>query len=231
MTRNAKVDVRHLVRSTTATVALVAGGCLLISGTTAETAAGEGANDSTKNETWIEKTYVVGPEASAKDDAQKHADVEPGKDGKSTAASKNSKKPNEKGKSTPNAFRPGPKYEKKYDANEQLDIYGGKSAVEPPRPLLEIGRQQYTSGILDESSTLLGKLNPLLPGLAVYGDWRTAVAYNKNNGKDIVQVATRLIDYCGLSPRATGRNRGVRKRVRRWPGSWPNGGSWASGAP
>ena len=180
------------MRSTTATVALVAGGCLLISGTTAETAAGEGANDSTKNETWIEKTYVVGPEASAKDGAQKHADVEPGKDGKSTAASKNSKKPDEKGKSTPNAFRPGPKYEKKYDANEQLDIYGGKSAVEPPRPLLEIGRQQFTSGILDESSTLLGKLNPLLPGLAVYGDWRTAVAYNKNNGKDIVQVATRL---------------------------------------
>ena len=35
-------------------------------------------------------------------------------------------------------------------------------------------------------------MNPLLPGLAVYGDWRTAVAYNKNNGKDIAQIATRL---------------------------------------
>jgi hypothetical protein len=35
-------------------------------------------------------------------------------------------------------------------------------------------------------------LNPLLPGLAVYGDWRTAVAYNSNNGKDIAQIATRL---------------------------------------
>ena len=67
-----------------------------------------------------------------------------------------------------------------------------KSAVEPPRPLLEIGREQYTSGLYDESSTLLGKLNPLLPGLAIYGDWRTAVAYNKNNGKDIAQIATRL---------------------------------------
>ena len=67
-----------------------------------------------------------------------------------------------------------------------------KSAVEPPRPLLELGRQQYTSGIYDESSTLLGQLNPLLPGLAIYGDWRTAVAYNNNNGKDIAQIATRL---------------------------------------
>lgn len=192
MTRNAKVNVRHLVRSTTATLVLVAGGHLLTSGSTAQTAEGKSTRDPTKNETWIEKTYVVGPEAGAKNDVQKHTEIEDGKNGKSTKAPKNSKKPGKKGKSTQNAFRPGPKYEKKYDANEQLDIYGGKSAVEPPRPLLEIGRQQYTSGILDESSTLLGKLNPLLPGLAVYGDWRTAIAYNKNNGKDIAQVATRL---------------------------------------
>ena len=67
-----------------------------------------------------------------------------------------------------------------------------RTAVEPPRPLLELGRQQYTSGAYDESSTLLGKKNPLLPGLSIYGDWRTALAYNKNNGKDIAQVATRL---------------------------------------
>nr|MCH9766097.1 hypothetical protein [Alphaproteobacteria bacterium] len=52
--------------------------------------------------------------------------------------------------------------------------------------------QQYTSGAYDSSSTLLGELNPLLPGLSVYGDWRTAVAYNNNNGKDVAQVATRL---------------------------------------
>lgn len=93
---------------------------------------------------------------------------------------------------TKGAFRPDPQYGKKYDAKGQEDIYGGKSAVEPPRPLLEIGREQYTSGLYDESSTLFGKLNPLLPGLSVYGDWRTAIAYNKNNGKDIAQIATRL---------------------------------------
>ena len=90
------------------------------------------------------------------------------------------------------AFRPDPQYDAKYNAQRQVDIYGAKSAVEPPRPPIELGRQQYTSGLYDESSTLLGKLNPLLPGLAVYGDWRTAVAYNNNNGKDIAQIATRL---------------------------------------
>ncbi len=89
-------------------------------------------------------------------------------------------------------FRPDPQYETSYNAQGQVDVYGAKTAVEPPRPLLELGRQQYTSGAYDASSTLFGKKNPLLPGLAIYGDWRTALAYNKNNGKDIAQVATRL---------------------------------------
>jgi hypothetical protein len=89
-------------------------------------------------------------------------------------------------------FRPDPLYEGMYNAQGNVDVYGAKSAVEPPRPPIEIGRQQYTSGAYDESSTLLGEKNPLLPGLAVYGDWRTAVAYNNNNGKDIAQIATRL---------------------------------------
>lgn len=89
-------------------------------------------------------------------------------------------------------FLPDPQYDKGYSADEQHQIYGGKREVDPPRPPIEIGRQQYTSGLYDESDTLLGAKNPLLPGLAVYGDWRTAVAYNSNGGKDIAQVATRL---------------------------------------
>jgi len=241
VTRNAKVNLRNLVRSTTATIALVAGGYLVISGSTAEPAVGESTTNPSKNETWIEKSYLAGPESDAKNDAQEQADTEADnngdkngkdiekvaaskssdnsrknetsieesflagpksddkedaqeqdrKDGKSTAAKKDSKSQKED-KAVQNAFRPGPTYESKYNADEQLDIYGGKSAVDPPRPLLEIGREQYTSGLYDESSTFLGKLNPLLPGLAIYGDWRTAVAYNKNNGKDIAQIATRL---------------------------------------
>ncbi len=89
-------------------------------------------------------------------------------------------------------FLPGPQYDKNYDAKGNVDIYGAKTVVDPPRPPIELGRQQYTSGPYEESSTLFGQLNPLLPGLAVYGDWRTAVAYNSNNGKDIAQIATRL---------------------------------------
>jgi hypothetical protein len=89
-------------------------------------------------------------------------------------------------------FRPDPQYDVDYEAEAQADVYGAKSAVEPPRPPIEFGRQQYTSGEYDESSSLLGEKNLLLPGFAVYGDWRTAFAYNQNNGKEIGQVATRL---------------------------------------
>ena len=108
------------------------------------------------------------------------------------ASAKNSGQSGKQDKMAPATFRPDPQYDAKYNAEGQVEIYGGKSPVEPPRPPIELGRQQYTSGLYDESSTLLGKLNPLLPGLAVYGDWRTAVAYNNNNGKDIAQIATRL---------------------------------------
>jgi hypothetical protein len=108
------------------------------------------------------------------------------------AAAESSSEPRKEDKLIQDAFRPDPQYDAKYNAQGQVDIYGAKSAVEPPRPPVELGRQQYTSGLYDESSTLLGELNPLLPGLAIYGDWRTAVAYNNNNGKDIAQIATRL---------------------------------------
>jgi hypothetical protein len=145
MTCDARGNHRTRTGTTSATIALVAGGYLVVSGMAAELAAGESTHKPDKNETSIEKS-----------------------------------------------FRAGPQYDTKYNAEEQADIYGAKSAVEAPRPLLELGREQYTSGLYDQSSTALGELNPLLPGLAIYGDWRTAVAYNKNNGKDIAQIATRL---------------------------------------
>ena len=107
-----------------------------------------------------------------------------------TADSEADARSTEKGKG--DLFRSDPQYEANYNPQVQVDVYGAKTAVEPPRPLLELGRLQYTSGAYDESSTLLGEKNPLLPGLSIYGDWRTALAYNRNNGKDIAQVATRL---------------------------------------
>ncbi|MBS0252744.1 MAG: hypothetical protein JSR78_16945 [Proteobacteria bacterium] len=190
-------NMRSYAGTATAVAALIAGGNLMISGSPAETMPVEERNDvreqddfeassrdgssarqpdgKRRNETIVPKQYLGADVASAAD-APTKADV----------------KQHKKKNATKGAFRPDPKYSKKYDAKGQSDIYGGKTAVEPPRPLLEIGREQYTSGIYDESSTLFGKLNPLLPGLSVYGDWRTAIAYNKNNGKDIAQVATRL---------------------------------------
>ena len=99
---------------------------------------------------------------------------------------------NRKAEEKQDIFLPGPQYEKAYDAKAQVDIYGAKTTIATPRPPIEIGRPQYTSVAYDPSSTLLGELNPLMPGIAVYGDWRTAIAYNNNNGKDIAQIATRL---------------------------------------
>ncbi len=89
-------------------------------------------------------------------------------------------------------FRPGPQYDKNYNAEKNVDVYGAKKEVAPPRPLLELGREQYTAGEYNPESSFLGQNNLLIPGLAVYGDWRTAVAYNQNNGKDIAQIATRV---------------------------------------
>ncbi|WP_409560746.1 hypothetical protein [Hyphomicrobium sp. MC8b] len=199
MTSAVKGNLRSYAGTATAIAALIAGGNLMISGSPAETILSEERNDAR------ERDDVEG--ASGKETSEWQPEIKrpnetivpkqylgaavPG-DGKANAPTETNSKPRKKKTSTKGAFRPDPQYNKKYDAKGQADIYGGKTAVEPPRPLLEIGREQYTSGIYDESNTLFGKLNPLLPGLSVYGDWRTAIAYNKNNGKDIAQVATRL---------------------------------------
>lgn len=187
MIRDANVDLRRIAHSTGGLITLVAGGYLTVSG--AEPSLAGNNIEPPENETWIAKSYVGGPQAEDADSDQ--ADLN-GNAKKSTTHSASSGAAHKEDKLVQKAFREGPKYEHAYDAEEQAEIYGGKTEVEPPRPLLEVGREQYTSGIYNESSTVLGQLNPLLPGLAVYGDWRTAVAYNRNNGKDIAQIATRL---------------------------------------
>ncbi len=184
MTRNATAARRPFAKTALGVAAIMTSGCLGISGSTAEPLATGGAQQPTTNETWIAKTYIGGPAPEAENDVETNSQA--GSAPKADAAS------HKQDKLVHAAFREGPTYDSTYDPEEQAEIYGGKSAVEPPRPLLEIGREQYTSGMYDESSTVLGELNPLLPGLAVYGDWRTAIAYNRNNGKEIGQIATRL---------------------------------------
>ena len=90
-------------------------------------------------------------------------------------------------------FQSDPTYEDaQYDSEAQLQIYGGKSAFPTPRPLIEVGRELYNAGPFSESGTFLGTLNPTYNQFYVYGDWRTALAFNDNGAAEVGQVATRL---------------------------------------
>lgn len=90
-------------------------------------------------------------------------------------------------------FGPDPSYaDQIYDYDQQLEIYGGKFTVQTPRPMIELGREIYRGGPFRESATFLGELNPVLTSFYVYGDWRTAVAFNDNGANELAQVATRL---------------------------------------
>ncbi|MBN9248148.1 MAG: hypothetical protein J0I81_12030, partial [Hyphomicrobium sp.] len=187
MTCYAKGNLRYRTGATTAVIVLMAGGYLTMSGTSAKTEPRESGTEAGKDDGWITTFSTATPANSYSEGKRENETIVPkqylgGDVSKSNAEEEDGEKPRKKNQSKKSAFRSDPQYEKKYDAEGQSAIYGGKTAVEPPRPLLELGREQYTSGIYDESSTLFGKLNPLLPGLSVYGDWRTAVAYNSNNG-------------------------------------------------
>jgi len=93
----------------------------------------------------------------------------------------------------PGVFKPDPSYGTgAYDAERQVDIYGGKREVKTPRPLIEIGRPLYREGPLPPSYHFLGAKNPASPSLVVYGDWRAAMAFNDTGSKEVGQVATRL---------------------------------------
>lgn len=212
----------YRAKTTSAALALVAGGCFAMTGVAAEPAAaqsGEGGwltevapstdqkpADKAAGPTASESSSEAGMEGWLTQVTTRDSLVDPA-DGKSDvryadpqyvgAPAENettdgTAEVSSGADSNQDLFQPDPQYDVDYDAEQQVDIYGGKTAVEAPRPLLEIGREQYTSGIYDESSTFLGEKNPLLPGLSIYGDWRTAVAYNNFNGKDIAQIATRL---------------------------------------
>jgi hypothetical protein len=158
-----------------------------MSGTTAGPAVGQGSSEVAKGG-WSTQVQPTARVDAAENQSEKQYI---GASSKEKTADSGASTHN-KGDGKDDLFLPGPLYDKNYDAKSQVDIYGAKSAVEPPRPPVELGRQQYTSGLYEESSTLFGNLNPLLPGLAIYGDWRTAIAYNNNGGKDIAQIATRL---------------------------------------
>lgn len=91
-------------------------------------------------------------------------------------------------------FSSDPTYEETgYDPEAQYEIYGGKSRLDAPRPLLEIGRALYSEGpIGDGFETFLGSKNRLFPQFLLFGDARAAVAYNDNGDQELGQLAARI---------------------------------------
>lgn len=93
----------------------------------------------------------------------------------------------------PNVFKANPRYEAEpYNPSAQIDIYGGKRAIDAPRPALEIGRALYEGGPFDQGLSFLGQKNLVFPAFEAFGDWRTAIAFNDNGKKEVGQLATRL---------------------------------------
>ncbi len=91
-------------------------------------------------------------------------------------------------------FHPDPSYAKKpYQAERQVDIYGGKRPIDEPRPVIELGQPLYTVGPLAGGYNVNGRKNLVTPAFSIFGDWRNAIAYNDNgHGKKIGEFATRL---------------------------------------
>ena len=93
----------------------------------------------------------------------------------------------------PKAYGPDPHYGSTYAPDQQIEIYGGKHKIDEQRPIVEIGQPLYVEGPLAPTFNDIGKKNLVQPAFSIFGDWRTAVAYNNNGAnKEAGQIATRL---------------------------------------
>jgi hypothetical protein len=91
------------------------------------------------------------------------------------------------------SFKGDPVYpDTPYDAATEIEVYGGKTAVDTPRPAIELGYPQYLEGPFGSGHDVVGQKNLVRPQLVVYGDLRTAFAYNDNGAQEVGQLATRL---------------------------------------
>ena len=89
-------------------------------------------------------------------------------------------------------FTPDPFYDDRWDACDELNIYGGKYLNPVQRPMFEFGLPFYLNGPIPRSETCLGETNLVQPKFYVYGDYRSALAYNDFNGNDQTVWANRL---------------------------------------
>lgn len=85
---------------------------------------------------------------------------------------------------------PMPQWE--HDYYEEQRIYDDKNPVPVQRPLLELGRDFYGSGIRPPSETWLGRTNLVDQQLYLYGDYRTGIAAGRNQAGRIDNWASRL---------------------------------------
>jgi hypothetical protein len=90
-------------------------------------------------------------------------------------------------------FAPDPIYDHfPYDACGEQAVYGGKYLNPVERPLIEWGMPFYDTGPVPPPSLDCGPTNPSLPRFYLYGDYRAAVAYNAQNGRDKGVLAHRI---------------------------------------
>jgi hypothetical protein len=90
-------------------------------------------------------------------------------------------------------FKGDPEYgEYKFDKQKQLDVYGAKTAFKNPRPMLELGQPLYQDGVFRSDKDYFGEANLFRPQVMLYGDFRTAVAYNDNGNAEKGIWANRL---------------------------------------
>ncbi|MEM9096965.1 MAG: hypothetical protein AAGC79_00455 [Pseudomonadota bacterium] len=88
-------------------------------------------------------------------------------------------------------FSGDPEYSITYDPQAEIEIYGGKTAISTPRPPLEIFRDMYDEGPLGEGFTIFGDKNRFTPQILVFGDLRSAIAFNDNGSQEAAQIAAR----------------------------------------
>ncbi len=91
-----------------------------------------------------------------------------------------------------NDFTPDPFYYDGWDADAEINVYGGKHLNRVQRPALEWGVPFYSNGPIPRSSDFLGPTNLVQPKFYLYGDFRTAIAQNKNVGDETTIWASRL---------------------------------------
>ena len=102
-------------------------------------------------------------------------------------------------------FSPDPCYGQTWDATAETGIFADKHFNSVQRPALEWGLPFYLNGPIPPSGTALGVTNLTQPKFYVYGDYRSALAYNQNADNEQTVWASRLNLDLDLSITATER--------------------------